>query len=263
MRARAEIAAFGLHDVCDRFTDSGDQRPGSVHYKHSRQLFHSYLDELAQSSYPNTSVGALDLNREGRHFMLTFDDGGQSATYICDQLNERGWKGHFFIVSGMIDARPFLGEREIRYLRSCGHIVGTHSHTHPEIFKILKPEAMLEEWRVSSAKLADILGEACDVGSVPGGDVSRRVFEAAEEAGIRYLFTSDPAVRPRKIGETWIIGRAALKTTTSAAQLRRLAEFRGWKKEAAIRRSKVAARTVLFPFYKRAIERRGMAIQSV
>lgn len=262
MRARAEIAAFALHDVCDSFTESGDQRASSAPYKHSRQSFRGFLDVLTQSPYPNATIGSVDLNREGRHFMLTFDDGGRSAPYICDQLNERGWKGHFFIVSRMINARPFVGDSEIRYLRSCGHIVGTHSHTHPEIFKVLKRGAMVEEWKISSARLASILGEPCEVGSVPGGDVNRRVFEAAGEAGIRYLFTSDPAVRPRKIGPTWIIGRAALKATTPASHVRRLAEFQGWSKEAAIRHVKVVARTILFPVYRRAIDRAGSAILS-
>src|SRR5204862_125604 len=80
-----------------------------------------------------------------------------------------------------------------------GHVVGTHSHTHPDIFRRLPRELMTTEWRVSRAILEALLGEPCIAASVPGGDISHVVLESAGDAGIRYLFTSEPLLRPERI----------------------------------------------------------------
>src|SRR5205823_4852910 len=114
-------------------------------------------------------VTDVDFTRNGRHVVLTFDDGGASAVYAAEQLARREWKGHFFIVTARIGERTFLKPVDIRALREMGHLVGTHSHTHPNIFRNLTPQAMLTEWRVSCAILESLLGEPCSAASVPGG----------------------------------------------------------------------------------------------
>jgi hypothetical protein len=67
--------------------------------------------------------------------LLTFDDDGKSALRIGDELCRRGWRGHFLIATALIGCRTFLDSRELRYLRDCGHVLGTHSHTHPDMYR--------------------------------------------------------------------------------------------------------------------------------
>lgn len=110
-------------------------------------------------------------------------------------LDELGWPGHFFITTGCIGKTGFLRPAEIVQLHKRGHIVGSHSHTHPEIISRLSDKELTEEWRVSVTTLSEIIGCAVTVASVPGGFFSRRVARAAAFAGIRYLFTSDPGSR--------------------------------------------------------------------
>jgi hypothetical protein len=51
---------------------------------------------------------------------------------------------------------------------------------------------MLSEWKLSTERLAEIVGHAVTAASVPGGYYSRKVAEAAAQAGIQTLFTSEP-----------------------------------------------------------------------
>jgi hypothetical protein len=72
------------------------------------------------------------------------------------------------------------------------------------------------EWRRSIDVLTDVVGEPIVVASVPGGELSRRVIEAAAEAGIEYLFSSTPTIRARRVYGCWVIGRFAVQRFTDA-----------------------------------------------
>ena len=197
----------------------------------------------------------IDFTRPGRFLVLTFDDGGKSAVYAGDELCRRGWFGHFFIVSGLIGQRTFATAADIRYLASCGHVVGTHSHTHPDIFPDLTPERMLEEWQTSGDAISAILGEPCLTASVPGGDISRQVLESAAGAGLRYLFTSEPWLSPRAMHDCRVLGRFSPKVGTSPARIRELAHFRGWTSALVMRRLKGLARAGLPLLYRQYVRR--------
>jgi peptidoglycan/xylan/chitin deacetylase (PgdA/CDA1 family) len=239
------------HEVTDDPKTSGFQRPGALPYTLSRPAFAAHLNAIADGRLTPELVSDLDLtsnngNGKHRHLLLTFDDGGASAMYVAEELARRGWKAHFFIITGRMGERTFLKPGDVRELRSAGHIVGTHSHTHPDIFRSLPREMMATEWRVSRAILEALLGEPCVAASVPGGDISRVVLESAAEAGIRYLFTSEPLLTPERMSDTWILGRVILKAGVSPSGIRQLVAFRGWHRALLIRRVRGIART-LFP----------------
>ena len=200
-------------------------------------------------------MAQIDFTRLGRHVLLTFDDGGKSAVYTADELSRRGWKAHFFIVTSLIGTRTFVDATDIRYLRSCGHVVGSHSHTHPDIFRDQTPERMLEEWRTSCAILADLLGEPCRVASVPGGDISTAVLRSAAPAGVRYLFTSEPWITPRRVDGCWILGRFGPKVGTSAGRVGALVRFDGWQRALLERRLKGLLRRGLPALYRLYVRR--------
>jgi peptidoglycan/xylan/chitin deacetylase (PgdA/CDA1 family) len=253
----ATLASFAYHDVTDDPASSGFQRPGARPYRLTPRMFDGHLAAFAAAPYPPERIDDIDLTRAGRHLLLTFDDGGKSALRAGDALAARGWKGHFFIVTGLIGQRTFLGPGEIRYLRDCGHVIGSHTHTHPNLFRELSDNAMLEEWRVSCDLVAQLLGEPCEVASVPGGDMSARVQRSAAEAGVRYLFTSDPTITPAHDGGScWTLGRFMAKTGTSAARVAQLAQLRGWSQAMLLRRVKLGVRLLLPGMYRRLVRQR-------
>lgn len=249
------VATLGYHDVTDVPTASGLQRNGAVPYKLRTRQFQEHLDRIAIASLAPALVTEVDLAGPGKHLFLTFDDGGKSALRIGEELCRRQWRGHFFISTSLIGRRTFLDPGELRHLRSCGHVVGSHSHTHPDIYRELGWERMVVEWRQSSDILAQLLGEACVTGAVPGGEISRPVLRSAASAGIRYLFTSEPCLRPRIVCGCWVLGRFCAKASTTGEEIAELARFRGWTSRLLVRRLKAVARRMVPPLYRLYVNR--------
>jgi peptidoglycan/xylan/chitin deacetylase (PgdA/CDA1 family) len=140
--------------------------------------------------------------------LITFDDGGASGTlYIADMLEARGWIGNFFITTGQIGRPGFMDAGALRDLRRRGHVVGSHSASHPARMSACTPAELDREWGDSIDRLAELLGERVEVASVPGGYHSRAVAEAAARACLRVLFTSEPVVRIHAVHDCLVVGR--------------------------------------------------------
>jgi peptidoglycan/xylan/chitin deacetylase (PgdA/CDA1 family) len=256
MMPLAEVATLAYHEIADDPTRTGFQRPGARRFLLSPSAFRRTLDEVATSPWKPELVTAVELSRPGRHVLLSFDDGGKSACLAADELARRGWRGHFFIITSLIGTRTFLSAREIRELHGSGHLIGSHSHTHPNIFRELSPTQMLAEWRTSAARLSDLLGAPCLAASVPGGDISRTVLESADRAGFRHLWTIEPQLRPHRVEQCWILGRFSVRPDTAPARVRNLVHFRGWTRARMVRHAKVLARRALPPVYRAIVARR-------
>src|SRR5207245_2482839 len=115
---RPELATFTYHDVTDDPSDSGFQRPAAMRYKLTRAAFARHLDAIGVGG-PPSRIFDVNLAIPGRHHLLTFDDGGQSAVAVADEIARRGWLGHFFVVTRLIGTRRFLTVSEVRYLPRC------------------------------------------------------------------------------------------------------------------------------------------------
>jgi peptidoglycan/xylan/chitin deacetylase (PgdA/CDA1 family) len=232
------LIALEYHDVVagDDFAVSGFSEPGADSYKMAARSFEAHLEAVATSGARAglTVAQALARAPDGRHaVVLTFDDGGCSAiSEIAPRLEARGWRGYFFMTTSRIAAPGFLNGAELRELHARGHVIGSHSHTHPTRMSACSPESLRAEWADSIARLSDVLGSVVEVASVPGGYFSRVVAETAARAGIRTLFTSEPTSRPTSVEGCAVLGRftlrrddpaslaAALVDTSSRARMR-------------------------------------------
>lgn len=200
------------HDVVEKNEGDSSGFPGplAAPYKLSPEDFNRHLRALA-GVLPGPPATIHDLLNEPAPrapFFLTFDDGGASSfTRIADALESRGWRGHFFITVDRIGRPAFLTAAQIRQLRRRGHVIGSHSCSHPERMSLLPWERLLKEWSRSVEELAGILGEPVIAASVPGGFYSRKVAAAAARAGLKALFTSEPATRCRQVDGCLVLGR--------------------------------------------------------
>jgi peptidoglycan/xylan/chitin deacetylase (PgdA/CDA1 family) len=209
--------ALMYHDVTPVGREDASGFPGgdAARYKLTPAQFDDHLAAIrVRADRPVGVIGHLDVERIAAPLLLTFDDGGASAAAIADRLEHVGWRGHFFMTAGYVDRPGFLTARDLRDLHRRGHVIGSHSYSHPLRMARLPIGRLRDEWHKSVAVLADMLGEPIRTASVPGGHSSRAVAREAARAGIRFLFTSEPIVRVRRVGDMMVIGRYVVQRST-------------------------------------------------
>jgi hypothetical protein len=134
---------------------------------------------------------------------------------------------------------------DVRELHARGHLVGSHSHTHPDVFNKISSAQMDYEWGHSGDILRDILGEPIVAAAIPGGHGNDLTERAAASAGYSFLFTSVPRKVPWKTDGMLCIGRVCPKKGTSARRIAALAHGRGFTRQICLWRAKAAARACL------------------
>ena len=205
-------ACLLYHDVVEGndWDSSGFTGPGTTRYKLARAEFEGHLAAIAKIrlTRPIIANELANSGDEALPFLLTFDDGGESAaTRIAGLLEKYGWRGHFFVTAGQIDRKGFLNSEQIRFLRKNGHVIGSHSFSHPMRMSHCSRGDLAAEWATSLQMLSDILGERVDTASVPGGYYSNVVAETAAAAGIRILFNSEPTTAVHMVLGCRVVGR--------------------------------------------------------
>ena len=234
----AEVVSLLYHEVTDVPLETGFQSSGAFAYKHSCQQFAENLDQIEGSGGQCALVTALDFSEKKKSFLLTFDDGGKSAMYIADAIESRNMRGHFFVTTNQIGTRYFMSVRDIRELHTRGHVIGSHSHTHPCPFGLLPRDLQVQEYRISCEILEDIIQEPIETSSIPGGDATRQTLANIAHTNLKFCFTSDPTTAPIRMNNTIFLGRLCAKRSTSPEAVRRWTEFRGLSREKATRLAK-------------------------
>jgi peptidoglycan/xylan/chitin deacetylase (PgdA/CDA1 family) len=230
-RRRLKAAALLYHDVVDsgEWDSSGFPGVARARYKLEVPEFELHLRALQQATAgPPAAVDELAADKRGSAlpWMLTFDDGGRGAVTVGERLQELGWRAHFFVAAGFVGTPGFLNADEIRALRAMGHVIGSHSYSHPPRMPALSDDELRGEWERSVSLLAAILDEPVRVASVPAGYYHHRVARAAASAGIQWLFTSEPVTNLWTVSGCRVVGRFAILNGTSPATAAALATAR-------------------------------------
>jgi peptidoglycan/xylan/chitin deacetylase (PgdA/CDA1 family) len=208
------------HDVVQEDSPpSGFPGAAAESYKVGWNAFRHHLDRIGRYLDAPSIASVLSGNNAASPcWFLTFDDGGASAVAIGDELARRGWRGHFFVTTGELGEEGFLNEDAVAGLRSLGHVIGSHSVTHPARMSALSVAEALAEWETSVGRLSEIVGGPVDTGSVPGGYYSRKIARAARQSGIEVLFTSEPVRTTRVVEGLVVVGRYAVRRDTTAEE---------------------------------------------
>jgi peptidoglycan/xylan/chitin deacetylase (PgdA/CDA1 family) len=218
------------HDVTDlnACDSSGFPGPAAAHYKLTWSDFDQHLKAIrgVLKSTPVTIFELLAETSSPEGFLLTFDDGGISTLRIVERLEEYGWRAHFFVSTDYIGKPGFLKAEHIAELGRKGYVIGSHSCSHPRRMSSCSWGQLLVEWKQSADILAQVTGEPITVASVPGGNYSRKVAQAAAEAGMKVLFTSEPTVRSQIVDGCQVVGRYGIVRGMSAACAANLAAGR-------------------------------------
>jgi peptidoglycan/xylan/chitin deacetylase (PgdA/CDA1 family) len=231
MRSHSRFIALSYHDVLDGSAAAGDVlRASPAKYALQYTAFRDHLCSVLESTSVS-SVRTIEDNRKWteKPVFLTFDDGAIGAyTCVAPELERLGWRGHFFIVSDWIGRPGFMCAEQLRGLRRRGHVIGSHSRSHPPRISHLGKAELIREWSESTNVLRTILGEPVRIASVPNGFYTPYVGKAAADAGIEVLFTSNPTSTPVISNGVLLLGRYAIFGDTPAQIAGALAAASRW-----------------------------------
>ena len=201
------------HDLVTAGEDDRSGFPGrdAALYKVTVARFEEHIEALS-------TLGSRDSG-----FIITFDDGGVSALETATILERYGFIGYFFVTTNYIGTPGFLTADQIRDLHRRGHVIGSHSCSHPLRMGHCAWPQVVDEWAQSCGVLQQIVQAKVRSASVPGGDFSPGVAEAAALAGITLLFTSEPTVGFRQAFGLRLHGRLTIQRWTTTETVRGLA----------------------------------------
>jgi peptidoglycan/xylan/chitin deacetylase (PgdA/CDA1 family) len=212
------VNALMYHDIVAAGTEDTSGFPGrdAALYKVAPETFDAHLAAIQRAMPAYPAHPARPAHPGPPAPVISFDDGGSGAMTAADTLERRGWMGYFFVTTNYIGTRGFLTEAEIQDLARRGHMVGSHSCSHPLRMGHCSWPQLLDEWTRSRSILCDIVGADVRDASVPGGDFAPQVAEAAAKAGITRLFTSEPTGDVRHAFGLMLVGRFAIQRWTTA-----------------------------------------------
>ncbi len=205
---------------------------GGSRYLLSLGVFKSGLEAAIDHGVVFDEIGGPDPGTSGR-VEITSDDGGGSALLLAEYLAGQGLRATFFIVTDWIGRENFLDRDEIRAIRSMGHVVGSHSHTHSGPFCDLPEVQLRDEVLESKGVLEELLGVEVDTFSVPGGEIRPATIRRLEspELGLSRIYTSTPrqgVYRSRTTAK--VIGRYCIEAAMGQARIVRIFSGQGWER---------------------------------
>ena len=190
----------------DLFLDSPDESGfvsrGANHYKIQASIFERQVKYVKEQH--------LESN-----VLFTFDDGGKSMyDLVAPILEKYGIHGVFCIPTDYIGKSHFLSKQQISDLYRRGHIIASHSDTHPDNMSLLNSKQHQSEWSNSIRVLSEIIETPVKVASIPNGFYSQEDIDILNLCEVSSVFTSSPS-EIKHIKNTMVIGRYAVSNSTT------------------------------------------------
>lgn len=232
------------HDIIiNDGSESGFQNPSALKYKVKSDCFEEQVS--AVDSY----LRMHNLPRSAVEF--TFDDGGVSFITIAATILEKyGFRGVFFISTAYIGSKGFLDAYQIKELVRRGHIVGSHSHSHPQRISSLPDNEIWDEWKYSNELLSECLGKTPFYASIPNGYSSKSVLNAMINAGISKIYTSKPTIHKRNFNGATLSGRYVITDSDTSDSVMRILTSESFRFKQTLRYNSLAiVKTLLGDFY--------------
>lgn len=230
-------------------TESGFQNVSAFQYKISAKTFEEQV--VMVRKYCDTNEISNDC------IEFTFDDGGVSFYEVIAPILEKyNFNGIFFISTKYVGTESFLTKAQIYDLYKRGHIIGSHSHSHPQSLSALNNDEIKYEWKHSSEILSKIIDAPIFKASIPNGYESTVVNKFALESGYKELYTSKPSDKITQFKEMNIIGRYVVHDTTSNKELLAILSSK-------IRRNKMYYRWLLLSMIKKVLGNKYNNLKSI
>jgi peptidoglycan/xylan/chitin deacetylase (PgdA/CDA1 family) len=223
-------------------------RVGAAHNEWERKYcvsprqFSAHMNALASKGWCAITLGDfftwLDNGIElpEKSFLLTFDDGFHGVyEYAAPVLRALNWPATVFLVSTLIGKRdswceahnpsgvtyPLMDSTQILELRGQGFDFQSHTRSHADL-PTLNDESLQDELAGSREDLQNLLGEPVSYLAYPFGRYDERVLSAAQRAGYRAAFSTQPGFNRREIERFRIRRLDVFGTDSSSALLNKI-----------------------------------------
>lgn len=184
--------------------------PGEADYWISAERFRDVLDRIA--GHP-----------EHERLCITFDDGNISDLDIAiPELQRRGFRAEFFMLTGRIGEPGSLDTHDIRALVRAGMGIGSHGIAHRD-WTSLSAGELDDELNASRAMLEEICGEPVRSAAIPFGRYNAAVLHALRKAGYAAVYSSDGGSMDIS---AFLRPRTSIRADTTDLALDRI--FAGW-----------------------------------
>ncbi|MGW0808376.1 polysaccharide deacetylase family protein [Nonomuraea sp. NPDC002799] len=183
----------------------------------------------------------LDAVVDRKDVRITFDDGNASDVEIAlPRLLERGLRGEFFVLAGLIGQPGRVTADGVAELVRSGMRVGSHGWGHRD-WRRLGPGQVSEELSQAHQVIGGLCGHPVTRVAIPFGSYDRHVLGRLRTAGVTCAYTSDGG---RATPGSWLQARNSLRHDLDERWIHRVLDDRP---PLAHRARKAAAR-----LYKRA-----------
>jgi peptidoglycan/xylan/chitin deacetylase (PgdA/CDA1 family) len=151
--------------------------------------------------------------------VLTFDDGYDDNWFAFQELERRGMKGVFFVVTSALDTPGRLSREQVKAMAEAGMEIGSHSATHVDL-RGLRRKRQMDEAQGSKQVLEGLLGRPVISFCYPGGASSGLTSSVLEEAGYWFARTTAGGIS-RIGGRNFEVGTLTVRPETGPAELAR------------------------------------------
>lgn len=179
--------------------------------------------------YPRAQLFGATICRTNspRKLALTFDDGPnpEITPKLLDLLDRYHARATFFLIGRFVRECPKL----VKETTERGHLVGNHTETHPNLFR-LTPRKIRIELRLCHDAISNVLGSSPKWFRPPYGLRNPWVIPAARELGYRTaMWTLIPGDWEEKPAE-WLIPRMEPIAQRAQQSLESRSDARGHRK---------------------------------
>ena len=185
------IPVFMYHAV---FKDQQALQGADHHYGVKTSEF---VKQIEQSITRGLTIGSLQNWLKGNdgidtiNCIFTFDDGHVSNYDAAMILAEKGFSGDFFVNSSTIGTNNFLSKSQLNDMVKMGMSIQSHGHRHV-FMSDLTDDQLSEELSRSKSEIEDATNVPVTIFAPPGGRISQRVIERAQELGYESIANSQP-----------------------------------------------------------------------
>ncbi len=159
---------------------------------------------------------------------LTFDDGYDDAPLAAQLMEQHGFRGTFYIISGVLGEAPYMTVAQVKALQTAGHEIGAHTVSHPDLTTLTLDQARHEicdsRTQLQALGLSPVTNFAYPFGASTAAieEIVRSCFDSgrgAWELGCAYDGCS-PAESLPPVDAAWIRTPDAVVYTTTLNQLK-------------------------------------------